>query len=392
MADAATEELSAAGVLAATRDRSGLEDVYEDGLDDRLEVLVAHLDGDLGLDPVGKAAAFDSVVELLTNRALLLSDRERHPEITDERIERPIFVTGMPRSGTTLMHALLAEHPGNRAPLWWEVVRPSPPPGISPSDDPRVGIADREVAEMLDQNPLMLQFHPYFDRLSNTIMECEPFGASDLRNVYNTAYFRVPAILQVELGGDEVALFEWQRKVLQALQYEREPKRWALKGTEHHARLEGLKAVFDDAIVIWVHRDPLKFVPSLLELLTEWFGKVTGAELDRPQMGQMILAQYKQMLDAGLASPLVDHPDLCHVLYADFIPDPVGEIGRIHERYGLPMSSGDATSMQTWLDDPANRGDRHGKGEYSLEEFGMTLEQLDEIFAPYRKKFGIPYE
>jgi hypothetical protein len=385
-------ELTSGAVLDAARERTGLDDLHESGLGDRLDRLVAHLDTELGLDDEGKLAGFDAVVELVSNRALTLADRERHPGITEEVIERPIFVTGMPRSGTTVMHALLGEHTASRAPRWWEVMRPSPPPGISAPDDPRREIADREVAEMLKANPLMLQFHPYFDRLSETIMECEPFGATDLRNVYNTAYFRVPAILQVQLGGDDEALFEWERKVLQALQYEREPARWALKGTEHHARLAALKAVFGDAIVVWVHRDPLKFVPSLMELLCEWFGSVMGVELDRPEMGRVFLAQYKAMLDAGMASSYVDHPDVCHVLYADFIADPVGAIRTIHERYDLEFADRDAAAMQAWLADPSNSGARHGKTSYSLEQFEMTPGELDEMLAEYRAKFSIPYE
>jgi hypothetical protein len=370
--------------------------VYERGLSDRLARLLAHLDTDLGLDAAGRHAAFDSVLELVTNRALLLADRERYPAIAEERIERPITVTGLPRSGTTLMHALLAEHPGNRAPLLWEVVRPSPPPGISAPDDPRVALADVEVAEWTRQQPTLLQFHPYFDRLSHTIMECEAFGALDLRNVYNTAYFRVPAVLQVQLGGeghqDQVAVYAFQRQVLQALQWQRPARRWALKGTEHHARLGGLKEVFPDAIVVWLHRDPLRFVPSLLELLSGWFEGVLGQPIDRPVMGPVFLGMYKAMLDAGLASPLVDHPDVCHVLYADFIKDPVAQIGGIYERYALPFTAEAERAMRSWYDNPANRGDRHGKVAYSLEAFGMTADDIDSLLAGYRARFAIPYE
>lgn len=385
-------ELSTEAVLGAARRRSGLPDVYSAGLGNRLECLLAHLDRDVGLDEDGKRAAFECAVELLVNRAGLLADRERFPGLREERIERPVFVTGLPRSGTTLMHALLAEHPGNRAPRLWEVVRPSPPPGLAAPDDPRIAKADAEVAAMLDQHPSLLAFHPYFDRLAQTIMECEAFGALDVRNVYNTYWLNVPAVLQVHLGGDDVGLFDWQRMMLQALQYRREPKRWVLKGTEHHARLDGLKTVFPDAIVVWLHRDPLRFVPSLLELLAGWFEGVLRQPVDRTVLGPMFLDAYHGMLEAGLASPWSGHPDTAHVLYADFVKDPIGTIGDLHDRYDLPFGDRAARAMQAWYDDPANRGDRHGRTSYSLEAFGMTADDIDRRLGDYRARFGIPYE
>jgi len=165
-----------------------------------------------------------------------------------------------------------------------------------------------------------------------------------------------------------------------------------LKGTEHHARLDGLKAVFPDAIVIWVHRDPLKFVPSLLELLSGWFEGVLGQPVDRPTMGPMFLAAYQAMLEAGLASAVCDHPDTCHVLYADFIADPVAAIAKIYARYGLPFDDDAAHAMEAWYGDPANRGDRHGRSAYSLDAFDMTAEDIDRQLARYRARFGIPYE
>jgi len=385
--------LDEGAVLAAARERTGLDDLYEAGLDDRLTRLLAHLDTELGLDEAGKRTAFDAVLELVVYRALMLADRERYPEITKERIERPIFITGLPRSGTTLLHALFAEHPDNRAPLWWEVMRPSPPPGISPPDDPRIALTDRDVTEMLKRVPIALQFHPYFDRLSQTIMECEAFGSLDFRNVYNPSpYFRVPAVLTVQLGGDDVALYEFQRKALQALQWRRPRRRWALKGTEHHARLDALKEVFPDAIVIWVHRDPLKSIPSIMELLHGYFSGMAERPLDRNVVGPQVVALYKSMTDAALASPVIDDPDTCHVQYTDFVTDPIGQVRAVCNRYDLGWTAAAGAALKTWIEDPFNKGNRHGGAKYSLELFQMTEAELDANFTEYRERFGIPYE
>jgi hypothetical protein len=382
-------------LYAAARARTGLDDLHEHGLGDRTQRLLEHITTHPALDEAGRLAGFTCVLEQVTNRALLLADRERYPEIAAERIERPLIVTGLPRSGTTLMQSLLAEHPGSRTPLLWEVVRPSPPVGISPANDPRIAQADADVSAMLSEQPDLLRFHPVFDRLSATLMECEPFGTMDLRNLYHTAYWQVPTILQAELGSGrehDVATYAFQRMVLQALQWRLPPRRWTLKGTEHHARLDALREVFPDAIMVWLHRDPLRFVPSLLELLAGWFEGVTGAPVDRRVIGPMFLQMYKGMLEAGLASPVSRHPDTYHLLYADFIADPIGEIEKLHRHYDLPFGDDARTAMQAWYDDPRNMGDRHGRSAYDLADFGMSEQQIDHELKEYRDRFGIPYE
>ncbi|HTK66793.1 MAG TPA: sulfotransferase [Pseudonocardia sp.] len=386
-------------LYAAARARTGLDDLHEAGLGDRPARLLEHINTHPALDDAGRRAGFECVLEQVSNRALLLADRGRYPEIAAERIERPLIVTGMPRSGTTLLQSLLAEHPGSRTPLLWEVVRPSPPVGISPgvSDgtDPRIARADEDVSEMLADQPSLLRFHPVFDRLSATLMECEPFGAMDLRNLYNTAYWQVPTILQADLGSGhehDVATYTFQRTVLQALQWRCPRRRWTLKGTEHHARLDALKEVFPDAIVVWLHRDPLRFVPSLLELLAGWFEGVTGAPVDRKVVGPMFLGMYKGMLEAGLASPVSRHPDTYHLRYADFIADPIAEIEKLHGHYDLPFGDDARAAMKAWYDDPRNKGDRHGKSAYDLTDFGMSEEQIDGELKEYRDRFEIPYE
>ncbi len=383
-------------LYAAARERTGLADLHVDKrFDTRARTLLAHIAGHPALDDAGRQAGFASVLEQVTNRALLLEDRRRHPEIAAERIERPLIVTGMPRSGTTLLQSLLAEDPGSRTPLLWEVVRPSPPVGLSGPDDRRRAQADADVSAMLAAQPSLLQFHPVFDRLSATLMECEPFGAMDLRNLYNTAYWRVPTILQADLGSGhehDVATYEFQRSVLQALQWRAPKQRWTLKGTEHHARLGALKEVFPDAIVVWLHRDPLRFVPSLLELLAGWFEGVTGAPVDRRELGPMFLGLYRQMLEAGLASPISEHPDTYHLRYADFTKDPVAEIERLYRRYDLPFGDQARNAMHAWYADPANSGRRHGHTRYDLADFGMTEAGIDAELADYRKRFDIPYE
>jgi len=384
--------LEPAAIFDAVRHSTGLIDLYEAGLGDRLERLLKHLDEDLHLDFRGRQAAFDSVVEVMKSRSSMLADREKYGAIQDETIDRPLIVTGMPRSGTTVMQSLLAADPGNRAPLYWEVRWPSPPIGISPPDDARIARGDGEMDEICRTNPLVLKSHPYFDYGAHSLVECEAIGAMDFRNVYHSTYFRVPAILSVSLMDDPVAYYRFHMSVLQNLQWKRKTLRWALKGTEHHAYLDAIKKVYPDAIVIWLHRDPYKVVPSIMELLFNWFQDVIGRPLDRPTVGRRVLAMYKAGLHKALQIPAEDCPQVEHILFTEFMADPVAQIKAIYDRQSIPFTLEAETAMRSWLNDPRNASDRYGKFKYSLGDFQMTRREVDLEFATYRARFGIAHE
>jgi hypothetical protein len=385
-------ELSEKAVLAAARAMSGLSDLREIGCADRLQRLLRHMDQDMALTSRGRQMALATVSDLVSQRAQLLADRERYPEIQRERIERPLIIAGSGRSGTTLLHTLLSKDPNNRVPKWWETRYTSPPPGVSPANDPRIEKADLEIADVLVMVPALRQAHPYFDEGGQSAVECEGIVALDLRSYRRTIYFRVPGTVSYDMSDDPVGLYEFHRQVLQSLQWNMPRRRWALKGVAHHTRLEALKAVYPDAIVIWLHRDPQKTVPSMMELTRLHDEGITGRPIDRRAIGRKLMEGQLSMLEAGMASPMIGHPDVFCLRYADFHADPVGQIESIYARYELPFDATTAAAMQNWLDDPQNKGDRYGKFHYSLESFGISREELEERVSAYRDRFGIPFE
>lgn len=379
-------------MISAAREKSGLAEVYQAGLGTRLKRVVDYLNENCALDMAGRAAAVDTIGSLLAHRAMLLADQERYPAIGQEVIERPIIVTGLPRSGTTLLNMLIGQHPDNRIPEWWEVTRPSPPPALVPPPNPRLAEGHQELRDLLAVDPSLLMSHPYFDQGGHAAAECEAFGALDLRVIRRTMYFRVPAFIALDLMDDAAEFYAFHKKILQQLQWRSPRKRWALKGVEHHVRLEALRAVYPDAIVVWLHRDPQKVFPSVFELNARLTEGVLKQPLDRASFGARLLEMYGGMLDAAMASPLIDDPDIYHMRYADFAAAPVEAIAAVYRRYDLLFDMQARQAIRTWLDDPANRGDRYGKFTYKLEPFGITPEILEKRIAPYRAKFGIPHE
>jgi hypothetical protein len=225
--------------------------------------------GQLGADD--KRAAFGQMVGVLGWRLRLVEDRKRYPGITDERIEAPLIVVGFPRSGTTLLHALLAQAPGNRAPLYWEIARPSPPPSLAPPGDPRIAAGTRDIERWLADYAGFIAQHPYFDAGGETPMECESLLVYDLRSAYPTLFGKVPYGQPWTAEGTDEQHYATHRQLLQHLQFGAPRRRWVLKGVEHQFRLSALLAAYPDAKLVWPHRDPLEVFGSLLAVISMVF-------------------------------------------------------------------------------------------------------------------------
>src|SRR5688500_20057487 len=182
------EILDADASLEAAQAGTGLHDWGDDSLPDRFRMAV-ELIRKAGMDEQGQQKARDGCMWLLPSRLEFFEDRNRYP-IADERIERPLFATGEPRSGTTLLHALLAVDPTGRALRFWEVMYPSPPPGLAGPDDPRRARADQDWREILERLPKWLISHPYNDMLGDGLPEDERTWAFDFRVMTPTAWWR----------------------------------------------------------------------------------------------------------------------------------------------------------------------------------------------------------
>ena len=204
-------------MLGAAEAETGLHDYGDPTLPERFAVAVDHLNS-LGMDTDARRQAAQVCRWLLTSRLEFLEDRNRYP-IGDEVVEAPMFVTGEPRSGTTLMHALMSVDPHARALRFWEVMYPSPPPGIAGADDDRRERADADWREINAKMPKWLHSHPYNDMLGDGLPEDERTWAFDFRVMTPTAWWRVP--MQSLVGGlatdraegQDIGLVEDQRSV-----------------------------------------------------------------------------------------------------------------------------------------------------------------------------------
>ena len=382
--------LDSASLLARARSETGLTDWGDSSFTERFTLAVAHINS-IAMDAAGRRAAATNIHWLLTDRLNFFNDRKLYP-LDDEAIDHPMFATGEPRSGTTLMHALMAVDPDARALRFWEVMHPSPPPGTTGPDDPRIALADAEWREINSKLWKWLHCHPYNDMLGGGLPEDERTWAFDFRVMTPTAWWRVPMQnLSMGLPTDSAAQNRLHKLMLQSFQYNRPKKYWVLKGFHGH-RLTEFFDTYPDATLVWLHRDPLQVAASSTAMMRDIMEGIVGP-IDMVAEAKMHMARLRMSIANTMENPLVSDPRVHHVRYSDFVADPVGTIRGYYAFTGRALTPEAEAAMRGYL--ATNKGDRHGKFAYSttlLTDAGFDIDELNEEFRPFRERFGVEIE
>lgn len=383
--------LDASEIIRSAGYATGHFDVLDGGFMQRLEAFTEWLNQNGHLSAEQAMVARHQILLVVITRLLLAVDRKRIPAIAQEKIERPIFVIGYSRTGTTLLHSLLAADPAHQGPMWWQTHQPSPPPGEMPVARGRMEAAQREMDSWNQYTPGMLAMHPYWDDGVHTLIEDEEIHTIDFQNVYPTLLFRIPALAIMNLGdtADPRACYAFQKQFLQHLQWQQPKRRWVLKGCAHQFQLKDLFAEFPDAICIWPHRDPVEVHQSTLAISSVLYHAITNGKIDWHQFAQGYIQATRAGIDRVLADPLVDDPRIVHLRFEDLTKDPIGVLQSVYARFGLPFTAEADQLMRRWLDDPAHRPDRYGRYPYSLEPFGLKAADIARTFANYSERFGL---
>jgi hypothetical protein len=340
------------------------------------------------MDEDGNRAAVATIHWLLTDRLRFFDDHRTYA-LDREVIERPLFVTGEPRSGTTLLHALLSVDPEARALRFWEVMHPSPPPGLATPDDPRRDEADREWREINARLPHWLRSHPYNDMLGDGLPEDERCWGFDFRMMTPTAWWRVPMGMGVTgLPVDPPAQYRIHKMMLQAIQHGRPHKKWVLKGF-HAGRFPAFFDAYPDARLIYIHRDPVQSIASRIKMVADLTEGLTGS-VDMAAQSKLHTRLGRESFHALMANPMIDDPRIHHVRYADFVQDQIGVIRGFYDFAGYDLTPAAAAAMRAYLAD--NRGDRHGKFVYSTDLIDGDVDAIHAEFAAYRDRYGIEIE
>jgi Sulfotransferase family len=381
-------ELTADAVVDEARAATGLDDFGPPDFREGLTVLCESIGGEAQLNPLGDLAVRDTIVAALTARLRVADWVGRHPEVTEERIDAPLVVIGMFRAGTTFLSHLLDRDPANRALLRWEAGDPAPPP--TPADHrvgPRVD-ASQLANDMLEQlNPRMRAIH-HEDADGPT--ECIAVMSHDFKSLTWEAITNVPSYDRWLLGVDQCSAYEYHRRVLQILQSGGVRGRWTLKSPHHAIALDALTAIYPDARLVLLHRDPAVLCASVCSLVSTLSGTFSDADhrayIARHWTG--MLEESVRRIDAFRAAH-PDHP-VVDVQYDDLVRDPVETVAEIYRATGSVLDDTARSAISSYVD--AHPRGRHGEHHYDLAEFGLDADEIRERFSAYTDRYDVVTE
>ena len=378
-------------LLEAASRATGLSDFGEADFQEPLGVLLESLENDAALSPMGRILARGDVLNLLENRLHLVEAHRAHPEIREQGIEKPVFIVGLPRSGTSILHELLAQDPRLRAPLSWEAHSPWPPPGAEPETEGKRIQRAEEVFTFW--NELVPEYKTMHEMGARIPCECIWLTAHSFRSEEFLGRNQVPRYGAWLATADLAPAYRIHRQFLEVLQWKQPTPRWLLKAPSHMMALGPLFAEYPDARIIQTHRDPLQIMGSSVNILKAlWW--MRSEEVD-PELIQASFA------GEGLAARLFaalderdqggrDADQFRDVLFSDLMNEPVATLASIYDWLEMDLSPSVEKAMLDYL--AAKPRGKHGKHEYTFSELGLDLKTERARFQDYQNRFHVPSE
>jgi hypothetical protein len=370
-----------AEALAVDGTDEGMAAFGDDRFLEPLDVLLPALEDEADLTILGRWLTRRFLQRLLVGRIQQERYVRADPGVREEVIAEPVFVAGAPRTGTTILHALLVEDPHLRAPLGWELLRPLPPPtGV---EDGRVALAEAELRMLARVTPSMDAIHEYGARNAK---ECLSAMSFELQSEELTARYHVPSYVRWLQASDMTPAYERHKLVLQILQRRTGPARWVLKSPVHLHSVPTLLAVYPDARLAFTHRDPMAVLASATSLVAN----LRWVHSDRPDFAEV--GRYHVELFTRSLDRLVDQPlpagRFHHGHYADFLERPLETVRAVYDALGLEWSDELASRMAGHL--AARPQGRHGEHHYSFDDMGLDRDAVATGFRRYVDHFGVP--
>lgn len=370
-------------------ERAGVDDFGGDSWREGLGLLVETCQYTPGVNVGGREFVYGQFVDALWNRLRVIDYVKRHPEVHEQRIERPLVVLGLPRTGTSLASYLLDQDPSRRSLLTWEAehtIPPSTPDTLR--SDPRC-VRKKAELEVLAEGLKAANIPMVHWDEADGPTECVFVHNQDFKAYLWEAFMPTASYADWLLRTDMTSAYEYERTVLQVLQ-SRAPGTWSLKMPSHAVHIETLLATYPDARIVWAHRDPFKSTASFLRL-NFLSRSVLGTDIDLDVIVPNVLRQLKEHIDRPLAARRRLGDDRFFDLhYADLMRDPVAVMGSLYDWAGDELSASTEHAMLHWLEEHPQ--DRHGSAPYSLDGSGVTRGDLHPVFEEYLSVFDIELE
>jgi sulfotransferase family protein len=387
---AALVALDEKSLLDAARAATGLDDFGDDAWREPFTVFLRALENEADLHLLGRIQARNDIVRTLVNRLQVGATLARNPDILDGRIDAPVLVVGTGRSGTSILHELLAQDRAHRVARTWELLHPCPPPERATyATDLRIGRADQEYRFWHLIAPEYETMHENGGDVPNEdpLIDMLQFASDHLMGSYP-----VPTYSRWLARADPRPGFRAHRRFLQLLQWRGPRARWVLKSPSYLAKLPQFFAEYPDAYVVLTHRDPLKVLPSLVSIMAtlRWMhtdtvdlGAVVKSAVGGTAIAMDLVMQWR-------ADGTVPDDRIVDVRFDELVGDPWGTMSDLYGRIGSELTGEAEQRMRGYLD--ARPRARHGRHEYTFADTGLDLSETRARFAAYQAHYDVPSE
>ncbi len=375
-------------LLAKAIKRADSDDFGDTSFHEGLDRLLNSLEKEAELTLLGRLMAQTTLVDRLATRLKLIDWRKQHPEIADQEIRKPLFIIGLPRTGTTILHALLDVDPANRSPLFWEVEHPVPPPTpVSWDNDPRIAQVEKGLAQFEKLCPGIQAVHVMEARLQQ---ECVAILAMDMMTEQYHCMFNVPGYTAWLSDQPKTFSLQFHKQTLQHLQSGGVAgARWLLKSPCHLHLIRELLDVYPDANIIHTHRDPIAVCTSISSMVAMLRGVGSDA-IDLKVIGKQQLDWWEKLLGRSLDQrKQLEHrsSQFYDLKMSETVADPLGAVERIYDYFGYELKPAVKADMEKFMKN--NPRDKHGSHTYRAEDFGIDAESDRRRFAEYCAYFGV---
>ena len=365
--------------------KAGHSDFGGESWREGLDCLVDSLNETAELTQDGAKMMGYRLSRLLTNRLAIEKTYNEHPEINDQIVQGPIFVIGLPRTGTTALSQLVAADPQMRSLRGWESAAPVPPPETATEySDPRIAKTQAGLDYLYATYPKWASMH---HESAETATECHDLLGMEFKAEHFNGMAYVPAYSDWVMNCDMKSAYAYHQRVLKLLQSKCPPYLWHLKTPVHMLYLDALVNEYPNAKLLWSHRDPAKVLGSVCSLISYCRSWLSDRS-DIATIGNEQLNIWTEAMRRAIAfRDRVSDERFADLSLADIQTDPLGAINRAYAQLGIPFDDRSKTAMQKWVD--WHKHGSHGTHVSHLEDFGLTEDQVRTAFGIYTRRFEV---
>lgn len=385
MASTPTPMFDRETLLAAARARTGLSDFGDTWFFEPMDRYIAAANAEGKLTPAGFAGQTEAILKGLASRLRMIEDIRRHPEILNENVEVAAIILGLPRTGSTIFHRLLASAPGMTAIRWYEAQNYAPLPGDAPGHPvARRAYAQAMIDGWLNLSPELASIHPLDPEAPDE--EIIVLGQLFITTMVEAMTF-IPSFAAWLDGYDQARGYEDLKTILAYLQWQdpsRRGKRWILKSPSNLPYTDVAADAFPDAVLVMTHRDPLDVVPSYVSMEAALY-KLNSVHADTEVGGFWFprLAGWMRRFEEARAR--IGEDRFIDIDYREVAREPLKQAERVLSRIGVPMDNTIESALGEFM--AGNKREQRPMHDYSLERFGLDEDAVREAFASYRARF-----